>query len=119
MIRTLSLSDDVYRKLARSAAERGLTVEVWLELMTDAAGRTTADDRRRGRKVEQLLGKRRDGTATENECETLDQLIDEEYRVAIKRADARIAANQSRPPRTARKSNRTASAPRTRRTGGG
>jgi hypothetical protein len=118
MIRTINLSDSVYQKLTRSAAERGLTVEVWLELMTDAAGRTTAVDRRRGRKVEQLLIKRQNGTATDDECRALDRLIDEEYRVAIERADARIAAKSNGGAEPARRSIRTAPASRARRSGG-
>jgi hypothetical protein len=118
MTRTINLSDNVYRKLTRSAADRGLTVEVWLELLTDAAGRPTAEDRRRGRKVEQLLNKRHDGTATDDECETLDRLIDDEYRVAIERADARITAKQNGGAGAASKSKRTAPAIPVRRSGG-
>jgi hypothetical protein len=118
MTRTINLSESVYQKLTRSAAERGLTVEVWLDLMSDAAGGATADDRRRGRKVEQLLNKRQNGLATDAECETLDRLIDEEYRVAIERVDARIAAKQNGGSNKARRSIRATSTTRGRRTDG-
>ena len=105
MNRSLKLSDSVYRKLKRSAAQRGLTVEAWLELMSDAAVRPVARerDRRRGRTIERLLEKCQDGSETDTERAALDRLIDEEYRVAIERADQQIATKRNGRDETATK----------------
>jgi hypothetical protein len=112
MSQTLVLPDDVYRKLTQSAARRGLTVEAWLQAVTDAAQAPPAveNDRRRGRAIERLLAKCRAGSVTKNERTKLDQLIDEEYRIAVERADARIAAKHGGGTQTTRKpAGRTAS----------
>jgi hypothetical protein len=93
MSRTLVLPDSIYRKLTQSASKRGLTVEAWLAAVTNAAQADSGvqGDRRRGRTIERLLAKCRAGSATNGDREELDRLIDEEYRVAVERADARIA----------------------------
>jgi hypothetical protein len=118
MSQTVVLSDHVYRKLTRSAAARGLTVEAWLKLVTDAADgpRAKVRDRHRGRSIEQLLAKCRDRTLTDHERVELDRLVDEEYQVAIERADARIAAKQTNGSRATKLPvNRTTASRRTAR----
>lgn len=106
MSQTLILPDDIYQKLTQSANRRGLTVEAWLELVTDAAQGPPADqrDRRRGRAIERLLERCRAGTAKDKDRSELDRLIDEEYRTAIERADARIATKRTGRTRAAQES---------------
>jgi hypothetical protein len=117
MSQTLVLPDDVYEKVTQSAAKRGLTVEAWLKLVSEAAQRspTAQRDRQRGRDIERLLDKCRAEKATDDDRAELDRLIDEEYRAAVGRADARIAAKRASagaPRKPSRRSSRTRSASR-------
>jgi hypothetical protein len=104
MSQTLTLSDSVYRKLTRSAAQRGVSVESWLELLSDAAQRSASRQRDRDRveKIERILQKCRSGAATDQQRATLDRLVDEEYGIALERADARIAAKRNGATKTTR-----------------
>jgi hypothetical protein len=95
MSQTLELSDDVYERLTRAATARGITIRSLLRVVSDVVVPripATAQDRRRGERIERLFEKYRDASLGEAERAELNRLIDEEYRIALQRADARIAA---------------------------
>ena len=125
MSRTLVLKNDLYDQLARGAAIRGLSVETFLERVAQAVGSSssqTAQDRTRSRRIERLLAKYQEGPLSDAERAELDRLIDDDYQVAVERADRRIeaklcATSEERPKSSGRRAVRSpASAPRGRRT---
>ena len=125
MSRTLVLKNDLYDQLARGAAIRGLSVETFLERVAQAVGSSgsqTAQDRTRSRRIERLLAKSQDGPLSDAERAELDRLIDEDYQVAVERADRRVEAQLRETSRvrlnsSGRQTARSpASAPRGRRT---
>jgi hypothetical protein len=94
MSKTLVLPDAVYQRLASGAARRGLTVKSLLNVVSEAVVPRipyTAEDRRRGEKIERLFAKYRAGPLSPAELAELDRLIDRTYEVAIERADRMIA----------------------------
>jgi len=100
MSQTLTLPDELYNKLTRGAADRGLTIESLLTVVSDMIvlpDRPTKRDRERTRRIERLLAKYAAGPLTERDRAELDQLIDVDYQDATARADRLIAANQSDP----------------------
>ncbi len=106
MRQTLTLPDELFDKLARGAAQRGLTIENLLDVMSDLVvipDRSSARDQERSRRIENLRARYRDGLLTEQDRADLNALIDADYREAVTRADRLIAAKQSRSarPRTA------------------
>jgi hypothetical protein len=100
MSRTLTLPDDMFDKLARGAAQRGMSVEALLafvsELMLVPDG-ATKRDRERSRCIERLFAKYRAGPLTDQDRAELDRLIDADYEKAIARADQLIAAKKPHP----------------------
>ena len=106
MARTLILKNELYNQLARGAAVRGVTVETLLERMAQAVdSRQSAQDRTRSRHIERLLAKYQDGPLNDAERAKLDRLIDEDYQVAVERADRHIEAKPSKTSNVRSKSN--------------
>jgi hypothetical protein len=98
MSQTLVLSDDVFERLARAATARGMTVRSLLRVVSNVVVPripATERDRRRGEKIERLFEKFREAPLDEAERAELNRLIDEEYQVAMERADSRIPAKLS------------------------
>ena len=101
MSQTLTVPDELYLKLTRGAAERGLTVESLLAFVSELIvlpDRPTKRDRERIRRIERLLARYRSGPLTEKDRAELDELIDADYQQANARADRLIAAKQSHQP---------------------
>jgi hypothetical protein len=97
MDQTLTLSGEVYERLARGAAEHGMTVESLLACVSrlivspaDASKR----DRLRSESIARLLDRFRAGALNSADHVQLGQLIDDD--AAIARADERIRAKKSR-----------------------
>jgi hypothetical protein len=100
MSQNLTLPDTVFDKLAQGAAQRGMTMPQLLAFLLESVSlpeRPTARDRRRSRRIEQLLDRYRTRPLSEQERETLGQLIDTDYQEALARSDRLIAAKKSRP----------------------
>jgi hypothetical protein len=100
MSQTLTLPDELFDKLARGAAQRGLTMEGLLAFVSELVvmpDQPSERDRQRSRRIERLLAKYRAGSLTEQDRADLDQLIDADYREAIARADRLIAAQEANP----------------------
>jgi hypothetical protein len=100
MTRSLTLPDELFNKLANGAAQRGLTLEALLTFVSDLVAlpnRPTERDLERGRCIERLLAKYRNGPLTDGDRADLDRLIDADYREAVARADRIIAAGKSHP----------------------
>jgi hypothetical protein len=98
MSQSLTLPDELFDKLARGAAQRGLTMEALLAFVSDLVvmpDQPTERDRQRSRHIERLLAKYRAGSLTEQDRADLDQLIDADYQEAIARADRVIAAQEA------------------------
>jgi hypothetical protein len=99
MSQTLTLPDELYVKLARGAAERGLTIESLLarvsELVTSPES-PTQRDRERSLLIERLFAKYDEGALTDQDRAELDRLIDADYQEANVRADRLIQAKKSR-----------------------
>lgn len=98
MSQTLTLSDELYVRLAKGAAERGLTIESLLAFVSDLVllpSRPTERDRQRGDCIERLFEKYRAGGLTEQDRAELDRLIDVDYQEANAHADRLIAAKRS------------------------
>src|SRR5947209_4922315 len=98
MSQTLTLPDELYVKLERGAAERGLTIESLLAFVSDIVllpSRPTPQDRQRSQCIERLLNKYGAGGLTEQDRAELDRLIDMDYQEASARADRLIAATRS------------------------
>jgi hypothetical protein len=99
MSRSLTLPDELFNKLTRGAAQRGLTIEGLLDFVSELVvipEQPTQRDRDRSRCIESLLTKYRDGGLAEQDRAELDRLIDADYQEAIARADRLIAAKRSR-----------------------
>jgi hypothetical protein len=97
MSQTLSLPDGLFNKLAQGAAQRGLTIEALLAIISELVvmpAQPTARDRQRSRRIERLLARYRGGPLTEQDRADLDRLIDRDYQGAIARADRLIAAKE-------------------------
>lgn len=99
MDQTLTLSGEVYERLARGAAEHGMTVESLLGCVSrlivspaDASKR----DRLRSESIARLLDRFRAEALRPADHVELSQLIDDDYDAAIARADERIRAKKSR-----------------------
>jgi hypothetical protein len=98
MSRSLTLSDELFDKLAQSASHRGLTIESLLAFISELVRlpeRPTERDQERSRHIERLLIKYRAGPLTEQDRADLDHLIDADYQEAIARADQLIAVKKS------------------------
>jgi hypothetical protein len=98
MSQTLTLPDELYVRLAKGAAERGLTIETLLAFVSDLVllpSRPTERDRQRSNCIERLFKKYRAGGLTEQDRAELDRLIDVDYQEATARADRLIAAKRS------------------------
>jgi hypothetical protein len=98
MSQTLTLPDELYVKLAKGAAERGLTIESLLAFVSDLVllpSRPTQRDRQRSHCIERLLSKYGEGGLTAQDRAELDRLIDADYGEASARADRLIAAKKS------------------------
>jgi hypothetical protein len=103
MSQSLTLPDPLFNKLARGAADRGMTKQKLLAFLLELVSmpeRPTQRDRVRHRRIEQLLDKYRTGPLTVQDRQALDRLIDADYQEALARADRLIAAKKS-PSRTA------------------
>jgi hypothetical protein len=99
MTQTVTLPGDVYRKLAQGAAERGMTVESLLTVVSNLMvlpTEPTPDDRNRAKRIEALLARYQAGKLTPDDRILLDQLIDADYQTANARADRLIDAKQAR-----------------------
>jgi hypothetical protein len=99
MSHTLTLPDELYVKLVRGAAQRGLTLESLLACVSDLvlpAEQPTPQDRERGRIIERLFAKSSSGRLTNQDRVQLDRLIDKEYQEACRRADRLIAQKKQR-----------------------
>jgi hypothetical protein len=97
MHQILSLPGDVYRKLAKGAARRGMTVESLLAAVSELVAlpeQVDDRDRRRAVRIEKLLDRSRSGKLSSNDGTELDQLIDADYRAANERADRLIKAKR-------------------------
>jgi hypothetical protein len=95
------LPDELVDKLARGAAQRGLTLETLLAFVSEwiaVPEHPTADDRERSRRIERLLAKYSAGSLKERDRAELDSLIDVDYQAATTRADRLIAAHASQAP---------------------
>ena len=95
MAATLTLPTGVYRKLADGASERGMTIESLLAVVSELV----APDQRaqpKGRAIEQLLERFRDGELTTDDRDKLNELIHVDYQEAIARADQLIDAKMQR-----------------------
>lgn len=95
MSRSVMLPDELVDKLARGAAQRGLTLETLLAFVSEwiaVPERPTAADRERSRRIERLLAKYSAGSLKERDRAELDSLIDADYQAAAARADRLIAA---------------------------
>jgi hypothetical protein len=99
MTQTLSLSVELYRKLAQGAAERGMTIESLLAVVSNLVAvpsGPTPQDRRRSRRIETLLERSRNGKLTVEDRRDLDALIEADYQAATALADELIRAKQRR-----------------------
>jgi hypothetical protein len=92
------LPDELFDKLARGAAQRGLTIETLLAFVSEwvVPNRPTGDDQERSRRIERLLAKYSAGSLKAHDRAELDNLIDADYQAAAARADRLIAAGASR-----------------------
>jgi hypothetical protein len=94
MSRSVVLPDELFDKLVRGAAHRGVTIETLLAFVSEwvaVPDRPTAEDRERSRRIERLLAKYSAGPLKESDLAELDKLIDADYQAAIARADRLIA----------------------------
>jgi hypothetical protein len=101
MTKTLTLSGEVYRKLARGAAARGMTIESLLAFVSELVvvpDRPTEQDRQRNDRIEKLLDRFRAGQLNAQDGAELDQLIAADYQTANLRADRLIQAKQRPAP---------------------
>jgi hypothetical protein len=99
MNQTLSLPGNVYRKLAKGAARRGMTIESLLAAVSELVAlpeQAGEKDRPRAARIEKLLDRSRAGELNSDDCRELDQLIDADYRAANERADRLIKAKRRR-----------------------
>jgi hypothetical protein len=110
MSQTLTLPDELYRKLAQGAADRGLAIETLLDFVSEllvSAERPTERDRQRSGRIEKLFAKYRKGSLNERDRAEAARLIDADYEAAVRHADRLISAKESRrgsgPPRTSAK----------------
>ncbi len=113
MTQTLNLPSEVYRKLARGAAERGMTIELLLTFVSELVAvpdRPTEQDRQRNDRIERLLDRFRAGQLNAQDGAELDQLIAADYHAANARADRLIEAKQHRARAKGSKLNGTAPA---------
>lgn len=93
MSQTVTVSSEVYRKLAKGAAERGMTVQSLLAAVSDLIAsprRPTKSDRHRSERIEKLFDRFRAGQVTAGDREDLGRLIDADYQEANVRADRMI-----------------------------
>jgi len=96
----VELPAEVYRKLAQGAAERGMTIESLLTVVSELVAlleQPTELDRQRCKRIDKLLDLVRDGTLDAKVRTELDQLIESDYHAANARADQLISAKQRRP----------------------
>lgn len=94
MSQTLTLPSMVYRKLARRAAERGMTVEALVTRFADVVAlpdQPSKRDRQRSARIGRLLDRFRTGELDADDREELDALIGLDYEEANARADRLIA----------------------------
>ena len=99
MSQTLTLPDELYRKLAQGAADRGLAIETLLDFVSEllvAPERPTEHDRQRSARIEQLLDQYRKGTLKECDRAEVARLIDADFENAVRRAGELIAIKESR-----------------------
>ncbi|HWY87199.1 MAG TPA: hypothetical protein VNX28_10765 [Gemmataceae bacterium] len=99
MSHTLTLPDELYRKLAQGAPDRGLAIETLLDFVSELlipAERPTERDRERTRRIEHLLARYRKGSLKERDRAEAARLIDADYEDTIRRADGLISAKKSR-----------------------
>ena len=85
MRQTLTLPGEVYRKLAKGAAEREMTVESLLTVVSDLVvvpDQPTKLDRQRSQRIEKLLDRFRAGPLTADDRADLDRLIALDYQQA-------------------------------------
>ena len=97
MTQTLTLPGEVYRKLARGAAERGMTIESLLTIVSELVvvpEQPTEQDRQRCDRIARLLDRFRAGQLDEQDRAELDRLIAADYQAANVRADRLIQAKQ-------------------------
>ena len=120
MTQTLTLPSEVYRKLAKGAAERGMTIESLLTAVSELItlpNQPTERDRERSECIEELLERFRSGQLNTQDRKKLDDLIKVDYEAANARAEQLISAKQSQagnapsldrkpnsPPRTGKRS---------------
>jgi hypothetical protein len=99
MSQTLTLPDELYRKLAQGAAERGLAIETLLDIVSEllVPPQGPSDrDRQRNTRIEHLLARYRKGSLNERDRGEVARLIDAEYEDALRRADRLISAKETR-----------------------
>jgi hypothetical protein len=99
MSQILNLPDDLYRKLCKGAAERGLTIEGLLTFVSELVvtpDRPTERDRKRSLRIERLFTRYCAGRLTARDRTELEELIDADYQEAGARADRLIAAKKPR-----------------------
>jgi hypothetical protein len=116
MSQSLTLPDELFNKLAHGAAQRGLTVEGLLAVVSELVvlpERPTRRDQQRSRRIERLFGRYRSGTLAAEDRAELDRLIDADYQEAIARADHLLAAKQPPPgaPTASRRADRSSPKP--------
>jgi hypothetical protein len=100
MSQVLTLPDELFDKLARGAAQRGLTIEALLAFVSELVAmpdQPTKRDRERSRRIERLLARYQAGRLTERDRAGLEQLIDVDYQEAIARAGRVIATQEANP----------------------
>jgi hypothetical protein len=100
MSQSLTLPDELFNKLAHGAAQRDLTIEALLTVISDLVVRPdqpTARDRERVQCIERLFARYRTGSLSAKDRAELDRLIDADYRDASARADRLIAAKKNKP----------------------
>ena len=106
MPQTLTLPDELYRKLAQGAAKQGVSVESLLTFVSDLfvnPENPTPREQERSQRIEHLFGKFRQGALTEDDRVQLEHLVDLDYQEAIARADRLIAEKKSRTTKRLRK----------------
>jgi hypothetical protein len=99
MTQTLELPCDVYRKLAQGAAERGMTIESLLTVVSELVilpEQPKQHDRQRCKRIDKLLDQFREGPLDAKARAELDRLIEGDYQAANARADQVISAKQRR-----------------------
>jgi hypothetical protein len=109
MTQTLTLPGDVYRKLVRGAADRGMTIETLLTVVSELVvvpDQPTDQDRERSDRIERLLDRYRTGHVTSQDRVELDHLIETDYEAANARADRLISAKRRRTRRETSPSDR-------------